>query len=305
MNAADVAHEFGFQDVFVLRPDRFIHYQHRFKNNAIHSGGRSLCADVQLRFPRANAILALIWPYTPFAETVPLCSNYIPANAAYQAAGHVLARLEEQGVYGARVNVPVRELLLRGGQGVALKNGLTAMPAYGTRFTIQTLAVELAEPTYDEAEALGACAGCNACVRACPAAAIGEDGFDFQKCLRAHMGKEVMPEWVMNRMTKMLGCEICQCCCPYNAGQDAIGELPVAFSPERLLQNDTEDAAGLIGANMASGGRLQAHAAVMAAHGGRRDLLPLLEAMREDLREPVRAAAHFAISRLRNEECMV
>lgn len=305
MNISSLAAKHGFAAAYVLRPDKFNHYERRLEHGALHIGGTRLVVDVQADYPWATAILALIWPYSPYAEELPLCSNYPPAHAAYLASKEFLAALEEQGIRAARANVPVRELFMRSGLGIALKNGLTAMPAYGTRFTMQCLAIGLPDPQYDDAPPLGGCLDCGACQAICPVGAIDEEGFHPNRCLRAHMGKTAMPKRVMARMNKMLGCERCQYCCPHNAGQTFAKELPEAFMYERLLSDDVQEALALLGSNQQTGAKLKAHAAVMAAHENRRDLLPLIEAAQDDPRELVSAAVKFAISRLQNGKTVV
>ena len=305
MNISSLAAKHGFAAAYVLRPDKFDHYECRLEHGALHIGGTRLVADVQAEHPWANAILALIWPYAPYAEELPLCSNYPPAHAAYLASKEFLAALEGKGIRAARVNVPVRELFMRSGLGIALKNGLTAMPAYGTRFTMQCLAAELHAPVFDDAPPLGDCQDCGACQKVCPVGAIDAEGVHPNTCLRAHMGKTAMPKRVMERMNKMLGCERCQYCCPHNAGQTFVDELPEAFSYERLLRDDVQEALALLGSNQQTGAKLKAHAAVMAAHENRLDLLPLIEAARDDPRELVSAAAKFSVSRLQNSKTVV
>lgn len=306
MSFRECAKAHGFAACYALRPDKFNHYERRLLAGALFSGGTGLCVDPAHDYPWANAILACLWPYDPLGPDVPLCSNYIPANSAYHAADRLLPDLLEAGVRAERADLPVRELLIRSGIGVALHNGLTAVPPYGSRFAIQTLVAALPAPfAYDDRAPLGACENCRACVKACPAGAIGEDGFDYHRCLRAYMGKEAMPLWIMDGMQKMLGCERCQYVCPQNDGQRTVEALPPAFAYERLLKSDLHDALALVGFNQKSGGRLIAHAAVMAAHEGRADLLPLIKALLADPREAVRVAAAYAISELHNEENMV
>ncbi len=295
----------GFLECRILRPDKFMYYERRLLHGALHTGGRSLSYDLPCDYPWANAILTLIWPYTPYSASLPLCSYYAPSNAAYHASGDLLERLSENGLRAERVYVPLRELLLRSGTGVALKNGLTAIIPYGTRFAVQTLIACMERPAYDDRPPLGACEDCGACAAACPAGAITNNGFDFRYCLRAYMGKETMPVYVMERMNQMLGCERCQYACPYNEGIGATDALPDAFTYERLLKNDISGALAIVGRNQKSGGRLVAHAAVMAANEGRADLLPRIEALADDPREPVRAAAEYAISKLHIRKTMI
>ena len=89
-----------------------------------------------------------------------------------------------------------------------------------------------------------------------------------------------MPEWVMERMTCLLGCEVCQNVCPLNHFMKPRPMTPAeqeAFAFEKLLAGDVKPALEIIGKNMKKGGKLTAQAAVLAANQNRTDLLPLLE----------------------------
>ena len=300
-----LAKELGFAACFVFAPDPFPQYERRRNDGALHTNGLQLSANPQSDFPWANAIVTLLRTYRPYAAGVPLSGYYESSNHTYHAATTLLERLNERGLRAERVYVPVRELLLRNHAGVALKNGLTAVPPYGTRFTVQTLAVHLPDCSYTEC-ALPAektlCDTCTLCEKACPSGAIGCDGYDFHQCMRAFMRKDVMPEWVMARMTTMLGCEQCQNACPYNREVGTKRNLPDAFAYEKLLRHDLAEALSLVGTNQKSGGRIEAHAAILAAREGRTDLLPLIEALMADPRALVRESARYARMRLRETE---
>jgi len=300
MDIASIAREYGFAEAYALPAERFSHYERRLANDALHKGGRSLTIDVREAAPWANAIVALIRTYRPFLPGVPLSGNYIGSNAAYHAAKAMLIRLKREGVRAELAYVPVRELLLRSGIGVPLKNGLTAIEPYGTRYSVETLAVCL--PDAPAALAAGTrvllCETCHACENACPSAGIGADGYDFSRCARAYMGGDTMEDWVMDAMTTMLGCELCQNVCPYNRAVSPEGGLPDALALERLLGGDVKPALALVGGNLNKNGRLIQHACVLAARLGRTDLLPLIKPLLDDRREAVRAAARYAFGRL-------
>ena len=107
-----------------------------------------------------------------------------------------------------------------------------------------------------------------------------------------------MPEWVMDAMGSLLGCELCQHACPANASVRPVERALPEFELVRLLSGDLKPALALIGKNENGGGRLVAQAAVLAAKQERHDLLPLIESLTGDARPLVRQAALYAIKKL-------
>ena len=114
-----------------------------------------------------------------------------------------------------------------------------------------------------------------------------------------------MPEWVMEKLTCLLGCEVCQDVCPLN---HFIRPRPVteteksAFDLKKLIAGDLKPALALIGKNMKKGGKLTAQAAVLAANQKRTDLLPLLEAQMAQTDAPLQDILLWAISHLKNAD---
>jgi epoxyqueuosine reductase QueG len=296
MNIREMAKEFGFAETFVFSTEPFTHYKRRLTDGALHHAGTDLTADVRAKEPWANAILALILPYRPYPDSVPVSGNYPSSNKAYHVANKLMRALNEQGIHAKRAYVPIRELLIRNGVGVPLKNGLTYIPNYGTRYSVQTLLIDLPEvefsPVQTQEEPF--CAKCHACQKVCPSSAISDSGYDYKTCARAFMGGEPMEDWVMDAMTSILGCELCQSICPYNREIEPVPDVPEAFALEKLLSGDVKPALEIVGTNLNKHGRLIQHACVMAAKQGRKDLLPLIEKLLEDQREGVRVAAAYA-----------
>ena len=301
MNIREMAKEFGFAEAFVFSIEPFTHYERRLEDGALHHAGQDLTADVRQKEPWANAILALILPYCPYPDSVPVSGNYPSSNKAYHASSKLIRALNEQGVQAKRAYIPVRELLIRNGVGVPLKNGLTYIPGYGTRYSVQTLLIDLPEVAYTPVQTQEEpfCAKCHACERVCPSGAISNSGYDYKTCARAYMGGDPMEDWVMDAMTSILGCELCQSICPYNREIEPLSDVPEAFALEKLLSGDVKPALEIVGTNLNKNGRLIQHACVMAAKLGRKDLLPLIEKLLEDQREGVRVAAAYAVKRLR------
>jgi ferredoxin len=300
MNPAVLAEEYGFAECFAFPAQPFDFYERRLNDGALHPAALHLVSDPAGELPWANAILALIMPYRPYADGVPVSGNYPSSNAAYHAANGLIKAFGERGVRAERVYVPVRELLIRSGVGVPLRNGLTAVRPYGTRYSVQTVAANLPHVVYtpEKPPAGCPCGSCRACERACPSGAITQSGYDFTKCARAYMCGDPMPAWVMDALGSILGCEICQSACPFNAGIEPIASAPGAFSLGKLLRGDCKEALEIVGKNLKKNGRLIQHACVIAAKQGRRDLLPLIRPWTDDPREAVRVAAAYAIARL-------
>ena len=297
---SQLAKQAGFHACFVLPPDPFIHYKRRLKDGVLAMAGKNLCVNPRSEYPWANALLLLIYGYHPYPKNSGVSGNYPASNIAYRSVKRLIPLLAEHGVRGERVYVPIREMALRHGIGVACKNGLTAYDGYGTRVVVQTLVASIPDVVYEPIRPERSCQNCGACARACPSHAISKDGYDVTKCARAYMGKETMPEWAMASMTSLLGCEVCQFVCPMN-GEVPIEEVvPEAFDLEKILSGQVKPVLEIVGTNLNSGGRILCHAAVLAGKQGRRDLLPNLQALLDDHREQVKVAAKYAISLLQD-----
>ncbi|HWQ98423.1 MAG TPA: 4Fe-4S double cluster binding domain-containing protein [Clostridia bacterium] len=301
MNLKALAAEYGFAECYVFTTEPFVYYERRLKDGALHSAATSLSIDVKQDAPWANAILLLIYPYRPFRDEIPVSGNYPASNASYHAAGKFMRRLNELGAKTERAEVPVRELLTRNGAGIPLKNGLTYLQGFGTRYSAQALFCALPEPDYTPALAPqeSRCCGCHACAHVCPSGAISDGGYDFKACARAYMGGDPMEPWVMDAMTCILGCELCQKVCPYNFGIDSLDEVPEAFRLEEILAGNIKPVLQIVGKNLNKQGRVIQHACVIAAKQGRADLIPLIEPWLADNREGVRVAAKYALEKLR------
>ena len=301
MDLQNLAIEYGFSECFVFTTEPFRYYERRLNSGALHSAARELTIDIQAKEPWANALLALIYPYRPYTDDIPVSGNYPSSNASYHASGALMRKLRTLGIRAERAEVPVREMLLRAGVGSPLKNGLTYLPGFGTRYSVQTLLVALPEPIYTpvrEPEPVR-CSACHACERICPSKAISDEGYDFQSCARAYMGGDPMEDWVMDALGCILGCELCQRICPYNLGIEPIAELPEAFRLEEILQGNVKPALEIVGKNLNKQGRMIQHACVVAAKQKRTDLIPLIEPLTNDSREGVRVAAAYALKHLR------
>lgn len=108
-----------------------------------------------------------------------------------------------------------------------------------------------------------------------------------------------MEPWVMDAMTCILGCELCQKVCPYNHGIEPLEDVPDAFRLEEILSGNIKPVLQIVGKNLNKQGRVIQHACVIAAKQGRTDLIPMIERWLTDEREAVRVAAGYALEKLR------
>ena len=129
-------------------------------------------------------------------------------------------------------SAPMRERYWaqQAGVGFIGRNGLLIVPGVGSYVLLAeivcTVALEPDEPC------LLSCIGCGACLKACPARAIGEDGcVDARRCISAltieHRGA-LPPE--AHLAGRLFGCDACQRVCPHNRRASALRALP-EFAP--------------------------------------------------------------------------
>lgn len=120
--------------------------------------------------------------------------------------------------------VPEVETALRAGLGVRGKNGLLIVPGFGSWVFIGCLVTDapLAPSVPPVPPAELRCAGCGACIRACPAGALTEQGVDGTRCLSAVTQRRgaltAEEEERMRSVGTVWGCDRCQEVCPENRG---------------------------------------------------------------------------------------
>jgi len=301
MDLNELSKEFGFAACFTFTTEPFEHYEKRLREGTLHWAADDLSTDLSKDAPWANAILLLIYPYQPFRDEVPVSGNYPSSNAAYHASGRMMRYLNDNNIRTERAEVPIRELLTRNGVGTPLKNGMTYLTGFGTRYSAQALLCALSEPVYTPVQPKqeARCEGCHACERICPSGAISDNGYDYTACARAYMGGDPMEDWVMDAMTCILGCELCQRVCPYNFITGYAEDVPDAFRLEEMLSGKIKPVLEIVGKNLNKKGRVIQHACVIAAKQGRTDLIPLIEKWCSDEREGVHVAADYALRKLR------
>lgn len=198
-------------------------------------------ADVRshpaLLLPGAATVICCAFAYTQSCHS-PFIADYALGLDYHFVLKERLAPLGsalEQAGWQWRIvtdSAPMRERYWaqRAGIGFVGKNGLLIVPGIGS-YVLLAEVITTAAIAPDPPCALE-CAGCGACVAACPASAIGEGGIvDARRCISAltieHRGP--LPEGV-SLGGRLFGCDACQRVCPHN--RDADPALALAeFAP--------------------------------------------------------------------------
>jgi len=210
------------------------------------------------------------------------------------------------------VMLPERAAAIRAGLGVHGLNGLLITPDYGSFVNINVLLLHSAPPPDargPEHDMSPGCGNCGDCIKVCPTAAISDNGVDSLVCLRNYMSRpENMPEEDYSKMGRRIqGCDTCQHACPRNAAlkrETPPADLTDCVKLEKLLtQADTDRISKYIQRSyIIKENRIKSQAALAAANTGRKDLLPLIEALTGSEDKILAKTAAWAAERLREHE---
>lgn len=264
-------------------------------------------------YPGATALIVMLGAWRPYqtvknGKTATICAYYPTENALYHAAGSLCDKLTAEGHFAKRLigeDIPVRRVLEDAGIAAVGENGLAATRSLGSYFAVQLVVTDAFEPADFEKEP-AECTHCGRCKAACPGKALPMT--DPQKCIRWWMDGQEMPDWAMNGMRRLFGCELCQLACPRNAHLPPVEMPKTLFSAldyERLLAMDKAQRAALsalVGKNLLTRGRVRAQALVLADREG----IPVRQAaerMRSDDRPAVRSAAEHVLSKNDLNKC--
>jgi len=183
--------------------------------------------------------------------------------------------------------LPERAAAIRAGLGVHGLNGLMIAPDYGSFIDISILLVKTAPPQNARGPEYDLSPGCNKCrncICACPKGAISENGVDTQICLRSYMSKpDQLPKEDYPKMgRRIIGCDTCQHVCPSNTAVKQVQpseDLANRLKLETLLTNP--DVCPILG-KWNKPAYFKSQAVLAAVNTGRKDLLPLIEALVDD-----------------------
>ena len=180
------------------------------------------------RLPKdAKTVIVCVFPYrTP--DVPHNISRYALVQDYHKIAGGMLeefaAQLQKifpENSFASFVdNSPIREVdaAQRAGLGVRGMNTMLIHPVYGSWVFLESVVTNLEVNLPDHGKK--SCTGCGACVRACPAGALGEKGVNTEKCLSAvtQQKGELTPDeqQLVKKGGLLWGCDRCSEVCPCN-----------------------------------------------------------------------------------------
>lgn len=272
--------------------------------------------------PGAMSLVVAIYPYAPYPQKFPSGMGTFSAHYRYYPEGREkmerLAGILKDAGYLTAVNplLPIKAIVQQAGIGSFGRNGLLIHPEYGSYMTFHIILTNAIFP-YDETGLLpqqfySGCSDCDRCLRACPTGAIGENGtVHLLKCLRQYMlSEEIVPEAFRIFMgPRILGCEICQRCCPENVKCGVNTTAPIEeltlFNIQQILQSHksgmkalTERVAALVGENYARAQRILSTSIIAAGNSGNPDYVSLLEETVNHPHPPIKAHSLWALAKL-------
>lgn len=247
------AYSFGFARAYFLPLPAFTR----------HDDEPSIVWDAS-EYPWAGVSCLLVWSYPPYPPDCRIPAYYINSNASYHASVALAKALEAEGVLLKRCELPIKALCEKYRFGTLCRNSLVSLPGLGTRVVFQSMLLASAPENPFRIEDRPApndpCPGsCRACMNACPAGAISENGLDVKKCMRYYMDGADYPEWVYGVQRTHMGCEVCQAVCPKNAHIKPVpppADVAEAFDLDSLAEGRTKPARLLVGKNFTGNGKL-------------------------------------------------
>ena len=259
-------------------------------------------------YPDAGAVLLALWPYeaekAPYAEDAWIHPYYYSSQRAYRAADDIAKAHASDGVLW-RDDVLMKPILARLEGFTQGRNTLSYTGEFGSRFHVQVLTTKDALlPTQHlqaEKHALH-CGDCHRCEAACPTNALEGGLFHRERCLRNwQVSGQVYPEDVREKMgNRLIGCDICQRCCPHNPAPSGEGH-PLPVTLEEILMNPKGSAIELrkyIGATITMFNRVLGGACIVAGCTSRHDLVPRLNELAWAPSHAVSQHAQWALTKL-------
>lgn len=204
---------------------------------------------------RSLIVAAVSWRFATAVFTIGGKEREVPFPAGYwdddvRAPSLMPALAAAEGLGGPERLVaisdaaPMKLIAVRSGLARYGRNNIAYVPGLGSHHGLRAFAVsaDLAEDGWGKVEALPECEGCGACERACPNGALRPGIFiaDVGECNTLYSEvDDPFPERIAARGQKaLMGCPVCQDCCPANAR---------CAPPLRLKALDEEETAAVLG----------------------------------------------------------
>ena len=204
----------------------------------------------ELRAPRSLIVVAV--PHAGARVTVvadgeelavPIPTTYCHHDDIQaEVAATLAASLAPAGLSAAPMRLPEKLLAVCAGVARYGRNNIAYVDGHGSFVELVTCVSDLAPGAdpWTGPRSLPRCDSCEACRRACPTGAIGDDRFLLhgERCLTLHNESErSFPEWIDPAWHHCLvGCLRCQRCCPEDlSGRDEVAETAAFDERETAL----------------------------------------------------------------------
>ena len=136
------------------------------------------------------------------------------------------------------------------------------------------------------------CGSCRLCINACPSGAINDDGFNRENCIQSWTtDSRPVPDEIKSRWgNRIYGCTVCQDVCPWNRKIPSGVRISRGLLPEKIpleffitaSEKEIQEffRGTTLGMNWLKPALLKRNALLCAVSADRRDLQPLIEAMK-------------------------
>ncbi|MDD2716863.1 MAG: 4Fe-4S double cluster binding domain-containing protein [Candidatus Wallbacteria bacterium] len=200
--------------------------------------------------PAAESLIVMAMPrpqtrvsFTYRGKVHPLTFSSI-ADTARNAEKNLKDWLARKGYSAASARIPRKLLAVRSGIAQYGRNNIAYVAGMGSFFQILAFFSDLPcrEDTWNEMRVMDRCRDCRACLSSCPTGAITAERFLIraERCLTFHNEKppeHAFPAWINREWhNSLVGCMLCQQCCPENREQLDKFDGNEEFSEEETAQ---------------------------------------------------------------------
>lgn len=240
-------------DEAVARYDHWIELGHN-GCMAWAAGHRELRRDPSMLLEGAQTIISLALNYYParFQPEGSLRVAYYAYGRDYHEVlreklaelAHFIEEITHCPTRPCVDSAPIRERYWaqRTGIGFIGRNNCLIIPGKGSYFFLGEIVTTALLPP-DE-PCLMTCGDCGRCIEACPSGALNVEGAaDASRCLSCLLienHNEELPDWVPTVAgNRVVGCDVCQLCCPHNAHAEAttIEDFALTETVENLTRD--------------------------------------------------------------------
>ena len=144
------------------------------------------------------------------------------------------------------ITLPQKMLAVHTGLALYGRNNICYSPEFGSHMQIMTYISDFpcTEDVWLPLQRMEACDKCNACVTSCPTGVISYDHhiINSDKCITLvnefpENYPNGFPEWINEKAhNSIIGCSICQDCCPCNAHNEMNTTAGVKFTEEETME---------------------------------------------------------------------